>query len=511
MTMINLKNIQKNIAGRPLFTIERLVANAGDKIGVVGRNGAGKSTLAHLLTGDDHDYTGQIGVDEPVSYVAQIAPTFDQSGGQVMLTRIRQALSARPTILILDEPSSNLDETHQQWLIKQLQRFRGLLLLISHDRQLLDAVTTQTWAVEQQKFTAYAGNYAHYRAVKEQQLATQETAYQLQTRHQRDLLAAQRQRNEKAQRIRKGNRRMSRVERAKTKATREATAAKMERTAKRMVARGQREVQVTKPFMTSGFKLVATDFPAFTGKTVVTGLNVTLTEYGKTLLTHADFQIDPQDRVAIVGPNGSGKTTLLRAILADRVSGLKLAPAARVGVFNQDMTALDNTHSVWQTVRQASQLPDQTIRNVMGALGLPARFYPQLVSELSGGELVKLQLICILVGQYNVLMLDEPTNYLDVDALEALADYLQNYPGTVIFVSHDEPFRQAVATRTLQFKAQQLIDPDKVVEAPKPTGAELAVLRFKYDQLMADPTSSTAAIQALRQQIDQLKSSAGPH
>jgi len=103
-------------------------------------------------------------------------------------------------------------------------------------------------------------------------------------------------------------------------------------------------------------------------------------------------------------------------------------------------------------------------------------------------------------------MLDEPTNYLDVDALEALADYLQNYPGTVIFVSHDEPFRQAVATRTLQFKAQQLIDPDKVVEAPKPTGAELAVLRFKYDQLMADPTSSTAAIQALRQQIDQLKS-----
>ncbi|KZU80325.1 ABC transporter ATP-binding protein [Lactiplantibacillus plantarum] len=209
MTMINLKNIQKDMAGRPLFTIDRLVANAGDQIGVVGRNGAGKSTLAHLLTGTDRDYTGQIMVDEPVSYVAQIAPTFDQSGGQAMLTRIRQALSARPTILILDEPSSNLDETHQQWLINQLQRFRGLLLLISHDRQLLNAVTTQTWAVEHQKFTAYAGNYAYYQTVKAQQLATQEAAYQRQNTHQRELLAAQRQRNEKAQRIRKGNRRMS--------------------------------------------------------------------------------------------------------------------------------------------------------------------------------------------------------------------------------------------------------------------------------------------------------------
>ena len=396
-----------------------------------------------------------------------------------MLTRIRQALSARPTILILDEPSSNLDETHQQWLINQLQRFRGLLLLISHDRQLLNAVTTQTWAVEHQKFTAYAGNYAYYQTVKAQQLATQEAAYQRQNTHQRELLAAQRQRNEKAQRIRKGNRRMSQVERAKTKATREATAAKMERTAKRIVARGQREPQVAKPF--------------------------TLAEYGKTLLAHADFQIRPHDRVAIVGPNGSGKTTLLRAILGGRVSGLRLAPAARVGVFNQDMTVLDGKQSVWQTVRQVSQLPDQTIRNVMGALGLPARFYPQLVSALSGGELVKLQLICILVGQYNVLMLDEPTNYLDVDALDALADYLQNYPGTVIFVSHDEPFRQAVATRVLQFETHQLVDPDKVVKAPQPVEADLAVLQFKYDQLMADPTSSTAAIQALRQQIDRLK------
>ncbi len=162
MTMINLTKIQKNVAGRALFTIDHLVASAGDKIGVVGRNGTGKSTLAHLITGVDTDYRGQLVTDVPVSYVPQLAPTLDQSGGQAMMSRIRQALSARPAILILDEPSSNLDEAHQQWLVAQLQGFHGLLMLISHDRHLLDAVTNQTWAFEGQRVQAYAGNYAHY-------------------------------------------------------------------------------------------------------------------------------------------------------------------------------------------------------------------------------------------------------------------------------------------------------------------------------------------------------------
>ena len=166
---------------------------------------------------------------------------------------------------------------------------------------------------------------------------------------------------------------------------------------------------------------------------------------------------------------------------------------------------LDGTITVWETVRRDSHLPDQTLRNVMGALGLPARFYSQMVAELSGGELVKLQLIRILVGDYNVLMLDEPTNYLDVDALDALADYLQHYPGTVLFVSHDEPFREAVATMTLQLKDQQLTDPTQVVTEVNQAASDLPLLRFKYDQLMADPMAKTADIQALRQQIDALK------
>lgn len=503
MTEIKLTKIEKLINGRPLFTIEQLIANGGDHIGIVGRNGAGKSTLAHLLTGTDQDYTGQLLVDSPVTYVAQIAPTEDRSGGQAMMARVRTALSQRPEILILDEPSSNLDEPHQAWLVKKLRQYHGLLLLISHDRQLLNAVTTQTWAVSHQIFKAYPGNYAAYLAQKNQAIATQQAAYTRQNRHEHDLKLAMQARKEKAQRIRKGNRRMTAGERANSRSLREATAAKMDRSAKNLMTRAARESTVTKPFTQVGFKLVATDFPPFTGKTVVSASDLTLREYDETLLKQTSFQLKPGERVALVGPNGCGKTTLLKAILSGH-RGLSVSPAAKIGVFQQDMTALDGHLTVWQTVRAASQLPDQTIRNIMGALGLPARFYDQLVVGLSGGELVKLQLVSILVGAYNVLMLDEPTNYLDVDALDALADYLQNYPGTVIFVSHDAVFRQQVTTRTLEFKQQRLVDPDQVaVKASAPS--DLPLLQFKYDQMMADPMSSTDEIQQLRAQIEAAK------
>jgi len=503
MTEIKLSKLEKLINGRPLFTIDQLLANDGDHIGIVGRNGAGKSTLAHLLTGVDQDYTGQLVVAGPVTYVAQIAPTQDRSGGQAMMARVREALNTRPEILILDEPSSNLDEPHQAWLIKKLRQFRGLLLLISHDRQLLNAVTTQTWAVSHQEFKAYPGNYAAYLAQKNQAIATQQAAYTRQNRHEHDLQQAMQARKEKAQRIRKGNRRMTAGERSNSRSLREATAAKMDRSAKSLMTRATREATVSKPFTQAGFKLVATDFPTFTGKTVISASGLTLREHEELLLTQTSFQIKPGERVALVGPNGCGKTTLLTAILAKH-AGLSVSPSAKIGVFKQDMTALDGNLTVWQTVRAASQLPDQTIRNVMGAIGLPARFYGQAVAGLSGGELVKLQLVSILVGAYNVLMLDEPTNYLDVDALDALADYLQNYPGTVIFVSHDAVFRQQVTTRTLAFKQQRLVDPDQVaIKASSPS--ELPLLQFKYDQLMADPEASTAAIQKLRDQIEAAK------
>lgn len=505
MTEIKIIRLSKQVAGRTLFEAPALTATTGERVGIVGRNGAGKSTLAHLISGQDPDFQGQLVVDQPVSYVPQIAPTLDRSGGQAMIARVRQALAQRPAILILDEPSSNLDEQHQDWLAQQLTHYHGLLLLISHDRQLLNAVTTKTWAVTAGEFRSYAGNYAAYQQQLNREQTTQAKQYHEQTKHLHELQQARQARLEKAQRIRKGNRRMTAGERSNSRSLREATAAKMERSAKSMLAKGQREARVAKPVTTSGFKLVATDFPHFTGKTVVKGLDVTLKRAHQTLLQRATFQIDPGDRVAITGPNGCGKTTLLHAVLAQATPGLTLAPAAQVGIFNQDMTSLPPTRTVWQTVRRASQLPDQTLRNVMGALGLAAHFYDQLVGALSGGELVKLQLVCILVGAYNVLMLDEPTNYLDVDALDALADYLTHYPGTVIFVSHDAPFRRAVATRTLQFDRQRLTDPQREAAPTKASPApDVTLLRFQYDQLMADPQATTAELQRLKRQIDQL-------
>lgn len=163
------------------------------------------------------------------------------------------------------------------------------------------------------------------------------------------------------------------------------------------------------------------------------------------------------------------------------------------------MTALPANQTVWQVMQKATTLDADRTRQIMGAFGLDAKFYDRLVGDLSGGEQVKLQLLSILVSASNLLLLDEPTNYLDLPALQALADYLVGYPGTVLFVAHDQTFRQQVATRTVQLTDQQLIDPRQTAQGVP--ASDLPRLRFEYDRLMLDPTADTTQLRELREKI----------
>ena len=293
------------------------------------------------------------------------------------------------------------------------------------------------------------------------------------------------------------------VELAKTKTAREQNAGKMERGARAMKERAQRQTDATKPFERSAIKLMTTDFPTFSGKTVVNVNQFDLKAFGKKLLTNATFQIKPGERVALIGPNGSGKTTLINAILTHQPH-TQISNHATVGYFNQDISQLPGDSSVWSFMRRASVLDEDRTRQIMGAFGLNARFYDRQIEELSGGEKVKLQLLQILLGNSNFLILDEPTNFLDVQALQALADYLNQYPGTVLLVSHDQDFRKQVATRTLSFENQNLIDPDMATVHAAPA-SDLPLLKLRYDQLMMAPDSDTKELQKLRQQIDALE------
>ncbi|MCH5463990.1 ABC-F family ATP-binding cassette domain-containing protein [Levilactobacillus tujiorum] len=502
MTQINLTKITKTVAGEPLFTLDQLTAHTGERIGIVGANGTGKTTLARIIAGTDTEFTGQRTVTAPVTLVPQIAPTNGRSGGQSMLDRVRRALAQRPEILILDEPSANLDDDHQQWLRDQLQHFSGLLLIISHDRELLTAVATQIWSLSEKTYTQYNGNFADFERLREQQRENELTHYQQAQRERRELKKAIQARHEKANRIRKGSRRMSAAELSNSKTVREQNAGKMERGARALKERMDQQTIASKPHETSALKMVSTDLPPVTGKYLVTVADLHLQRGKHDLLDHVQLRIKPGERVALAGPNGSGKSTLIEAILGHQ-SGTHLAASARVGYFHQDMTALPSDQTVWQVMSRVTALDDNRTRQIMGAFGLKAIFYDRLIGELSGGEQVKLQLLAILVSASNLLILDEPTNYLDLPALRALEDFLIGYPGTVLFVAHDQTFRQKVATRVLKLTAHRLIDPAKTAQGTPAT--DLPRLQFEYDQLMMAPQLDTQRLRELREQIVELK------
>ncbi|KRK77654.1 ABC transporter ATPase [Levilactobacillus namurensis DSM 19117] len=498
LTQILIEHLHKTIAGQPLFTTDRLTAQTGDRVGIVGANGAGKTTLARIIAHQEPDFTGTCRVDGTVIRVPQIAPTADKSGGQSMLARVRTALAQRPAVLILDEPSANLDDRHQRWLTQTLQHFSGLLLLISHDRALLNAVATKLWVVADQHYTQYNGTFAAYELATQRQEANQLAAYQREHREQHALEIAAQHRREKANRVRKGGRNLTAAERGNSRSLREATAGKIDRSARAMVERANRQTTTVKPHQAASVKLVATDLPPVQGKYLVSATNLVLDRGGKRLLQRATFRIRPGERVALDGDNGSGKSTLLTAILT-RHPQTHLAPSARVGYFHQDMTELATDQTVWQAMAAATTLDPDRTRQIMGAFGLTARFYDRLVGDLSGGEQVKLQLLTILVSASNLLILDEPTNYLDLPALKALAAYLVAYPGTVLFVAHDQTFRQQVATRTLEIRQQQLRDPAQTAQGVPAT--DLPRLRFEYDQLMQAPELDQEKLRQLRAKI----------
>lgn len=503
MAQVKLTRIKKLVAGQTLFEAEGLTADTGEIVGIVGNNGAGKTTLMRIIAQQDKEFKGQRLVQGTVTFVHQVNPLTDQSGGQATVSQIRTALSQRPDILILDEPTANLDERHQDWLVQQVRKFRGLLLVISHDRHFLAQVATKIWAIANHEYMQFDGGLAAFEALEEQHQANQLQAYRHQHQKEHALKLAVQARKEKAGKIRRGSRKMGRVELAKTKTTREQNAGKMERSAHALLERAAKQTTITKPFQSSPIKLMPTDFPVFTGKTVVSVNQFDLIVADKYLLQQATFQIKPSERVALVGPNGIGKTTLIRAILT-RQPQTKLSTNARVGYFKQDITQLPMRRLVWPFLQRVSVLDDNRTRQVMGAFGITSRFYQREIGALSGGEQVKLQLLSILLSDSNFLILDEPTNFLDEQALDALAAYLKRYPGTVLLVSHDLAFRHQVATRTLLFQKQRLIDPNTTtLHAKQPSN--LPLLQLRYDQLMMSANASTQELRELKQQIETLK------
>jgi ATP-binding cassette subfamily F protein uup len=472
MNLVNLESVSHAYGPKPLLSDVSLGVEEGDRIGVVGRNGGGKTTLISLIAGvlaphggrvthtrglrvgyltqgDDldpagavrdlvlggraeHEWAGDASVREIlaglVGDIDLTARAGDLSGGERRRTALARLLVGEHDLIILDEPTNHLDIEAIDWLARHLAARRSALLVVTHDRWFLDALSTRTWEVVDGTVQRYEGGYAAYVLAK--------------------------------------------AERARIAAVTEERRQNLMRKEIAWLRRGP-PARTSKPkFRIDAAQALIADEPpardtvelvgfasARLGKTVYDLEDLTLHAggpgVGPLVLDHCTWQFGPGDRIGLIGVNGSGKSSVLRLLsgMVHPDSGrLVEGKTVRLAHLSQELAELDPTQRVLTTVEQVRKYVqvgkrEWTASQLLERLGFRGEAQWRPVGDLSGGERRRLQLLRLLMNDPNVLLLDEPTNDLDIETLNELEDLLDSWPGTLVVVSHDRYFLERVADR----------------------------------------------------------------
>ncbi|SEM68214.1 macrolide transport system ATP-binding/permease protein [Lihuaxuella thermophila] len=372
------------------------------------------------------------------------------SGGERTRQKVISALAEKPALLLADEPTSHLDAEAVEWLEKELSRYPGALLLISHDRALLDAVCSKILEVENGQITVYQGNYSDYRRQKEEQLERSRFEYEQYVAEKKRLTQVVMDKKQKARSMEKPPKGMSpseaRLISNKQKAN--SARAKVEKQARAIQSRIEKLPKKEKPVELPTVQFDLDVYRPIEGKNALR-LERLSKRFGKKELFHQlTCTIPSGKKVAVLGKNGAGKSTLLQMI-ASQAAGVHQAPLAKIGYFHQQLANLDEERSILNNVQGSSPYSETLIRTVLARLLFPREAVYKPVRVLSGGEKVKVALAKVFLSDANLLLLDEPTNFLDIFTREELEKVLRAYPGTILFASHDRWFIRKLADHLL--------------------------------------------------------------
>lgn len=454
MILLDVDGVAASRPGRPLFADVSLTVSDGDRWGIVGLNGCGKSTLLSIMAGTAEPESGSVrpgrGMrvavleQDPVLVgdtirdalagghgaedweAAAVAdrlglgalvdsPVSSLSGGQAKRVALARALVADADLLILDEPTNHLDIDAISWLEDRLAEFRGALVLVTHDRHFLDRITTRVLELDRGAGFVHVGGYDAYlegRERREDQAARSED-------RRRNLA-----RSELAW-LRRG----APARTSKPKARIEAATRVVEGRAQPAARAGEMPLHDGTPRL--GDRVVE-----------LRGVGHRFGD-GPDLFRAVDLLLDPRERLGIVGPNGAGKSTMLD-ILSGRVAPLEgridVGTTVSIGYYDQSGRELDPNQRVRDAVSGAHRESDWRDNALMEAFWFDGDAQWAPIGNLSGGERRRLQLLLVLAERPNVLLLDEPTNDLDLDTLRQLEDFLEDWPGALVVVSHDRAF-----------------------------------------------------------------------
>ncbi len=358
------------------------------------------------------------------------------SGGQKSRLALAKLLIAEPDLLLLDEPTNHLDLEAIEWLENWLLRFEGAVLLISHDRYLLDRLATRIVWLTDLKLASFPGNYSAFVKQRELHELTQQRAFA----QQQAAVAKEEEyirRFKAGQRARQAAGREKRLDRLKTSGD--------------MVRQVSQSKQMT--LSIGGQRKL--------GDRLLQVKDLAKRYDGKQLWQNVEFEITPGERVGMFGPNGSGKTTLLRVLLGQEAADageIKWGTQLQIGYYDQKLDDYNPEHTVLEEVATDSDLSEQKIRAVLGAMLFAGEAAERRMGDCSGGERARVALTKLLLSQPNVLILDEPTNHLDIRSREALEETLDGYEGTILCISHDRYFLERVAQRLFVIHPPKLID-----------------------------------------------------
>ncbi len=384
------------------------------------------------------------------------------SGGQKKRVALAKALLSEPDLLILDEPTNHLDADSVQWLQDHLSDYSKAILLVTHDRYFLDAVSTKIIELDNHSLYSYEGNFEYYLMRKEQRIAIEESTAE----HERNTL-----RRELAW-LQKG-----------AKARRTKQKSRIDWIAKMQEKPEQTEIRNIK--IEIGNK--------FLGGKLIDAVDISKSINGKSLFKEFTYRAAPGDRIGIIGPNGAGKSTLLN-VLSGRTQTdtgyVSIGDTVSIGYFDQEVKTLKEQLTVIGNLREIAEYIDTgigrdryiTAKELLDRFQFPAKQHHSFVHTLSGGEKRRLAMLMTLMGNPNVLMFDEPTNDFDIATLAALEEYLEYFKGVLLIVSHDRSFLDRTVNRIFSFEQ------DIIKEYPGNYSAYLE----KVEQKKSDPAQDIA-------------------
>ena len=474
MNLLTIEHLTKAYTERKLFDDTDFSIQEGDKIGIIGINGTGKSTLLKILAGQEEPDAGKVtkGKKVQIRFLTQQqtfpehmtaldavmegnqnewnawtlesdaktmlnqlkVPNFNQpmselSGGQKKRVALAQVLLSEADILILDEPTNHLDNAMSEWLEDYLTNSKSAVVMVTHDRYFLDRVSNRIVELDKGKIYTYPGNYSEFIRLKEAR--------------QNIEIASERKRQSMLRTELEWLARGARARSTKQKAH-------IQRIEEMQAQKGPVEDSVIE--MSS----VSTRM----GRKTIELEHLTMAYGDRVLFQDYSYIFLKNDRIGIIGENGCGKSTLLKIIVGEeqpKEGTVTIGDTVKIGYFSQDSRKMDENMRVIDYVKEVGEYITTTEGKITAAMMLERFLFDgnmqySLIGKLSGGERRRLQLLRVLMSAPNVLILDEPTNDLDIQTLTILEDYLDHFDGIVITVSHDRYFLDRIVRRIFAFE-----------------------------------------------------------